>query len=91
MVMGRILWLQSYLEVRCKGHNLVGRLEVHEQKAQLAEPTASQENKRHARSKRSRRVSEIPFDPADAEVVIDFSLLARSAPFLSFEKVAPWN
>lgn len=38
MVMGPILWLQSYLEVLCKGHNLVGRLEVHEQKAQLPDP-----------------------------------------------------
>lgn len=91
MVMGPILWLQSYLEVLCKGHSLVGRLEVHEQKAQLPDPPRPTGNKRHARSKRSRRVPEIPFDPADAQVVIDFSLLARSAPFLSFEKVAPWN
>ena len=35
MVIGPILWLQSYLEVLCMGHNLVGRLEVHEKQAQL--------------------------------------------------------
>jgi hypothetical protein len=34
MVMGPILWLQSYLEVRSKGHNLVGRLEAQEQAQQ---------------------------------------------------------
>ena len=90
MIMGPILWLQSYLEVLCKGHNLLGRVEVHERKAQLPDP-APQEKKRHARSKPSRRVPEIPFDPADAQVVIEFSLLARAGPFLSFEKVAPWN
>ncbi len=32
MVMGQILWLQNYLEVRFKGHNLVG-VELHEPSA----------------------------------------------------------
>jgi hypothetical protein len=87
MVMGPILWLQSYLEVRCKGHNLVGRSEgTRAEGAARCPARAPQEKKQHARSKRSRRVSEIPFDPADAEVVIDFSLLATSGPFLSFER-----
>ena len=83
MVMGQILWLQSYLEVRCKGHNLVGRLEVHEPPHR--NKSGVQDRSEADESQRSR------FDPADAQVVIDFSLLARSAPFLSFEKVALWN
>lgn len=32
---GPILWLQSYLEVLCMGHNSVRRLEVREKQAQL--------------------------------------------------------
>jgi hypothetical protein len=73
MVMEPILWLQSYLEVRCKEHNLVGGWR-HEENAHLPEPSppVPQENKRHTRSRRSRRVPEVPFDPGDAQVVIDF-------------------
>jgi hypothetical protein len=65
-------------------------LEVHEQKAQLAEPTAP-EKQAACKIEAKPTSPEIPFNPADAQVVIDFSLLAGSAPFLPFEKVAPWN
>ena len=67
MVMGPILWLQSYLEVLCKGHNLVGRLEVHEQKAQLPDPprphrekSGMQDRSEADESQRSRLIRPMP-------------------------------
>lgn len=92
MVMEPILWLQSYLELLCKAHNLVGRLEAHEENAHLPEPSPPhrktsdiQDRSEADESQRSRLIQAMP------KLSLTFSLLARSGPFLSFEKVALWN
>jgi hypothetical protein len=92
MVMGPIPLLQSYLEVRCKEHNLVGPLEgTRTEGAARCAVRAPQESRRYTKSKRCRRIPEIPFDPADAK--LSFVSLYRQGQvcFSRLRRLAPWN